>query len=100
MESIMLERDVIKPFAGKNSSIYVFQTSRIWSQVKTAASAIYANKQYLEMYRRVQPSRLAQSNAGGDAPSAKILGDVYMHPTAQVHSTCVVRLKSTLAYGT
>ena len=37
----------------------VFQTSNWWSPVKTAASAIYANRHYLGLYRLRNPGRLA-----------------------------------------
>lgn len=71
-----------------DGKLYVFHTNRMWSQVKTAGSAIYANRQYLAMYRRSQPDRLAGFDRGDATP--KIVGDVYIHPTAQVHSSCVV----------
>ena len=41
----------------------VFQTSNWWSPVKTAASAIYANRHYLGLYRLRHPERLAGSEA-------------------------------------
>ena len=37
----------------------VFQTTNWWSPVKTAASAIYANRHYLGLYRLRNPERLA-----------------------------------------
>jgi NDP-sugar pyrophosphorylase family protein len=80
------------PLAGNNGEIYVFQSNRMWSQVKTAGSAIYANRQYLDMYRKNQPARLASYPGKGDALGPKIVGDVFIHPTAHVHPSCVVSM--------
>lgn len=86
-ESIALERDIIMPMTGEGN-LYVFHTNRMWSQVKTAGSAIYANRQYLAMYRRNQPDRLAGYGKGDASP--RIIGDVFIHPTAQIHPNCLV----------
>jgi hypothetical protein len=50
------------------------------------SSAIYANRHYLEMYKQSHPKRLAQNEPG----KPKIIGDVYIHPTANVDPTAVV----------
>ena len=50
-------------------------------------AAIYANRHYLEMYHDTHPERLAKNGAG----KPKVNGDVFIHPTAQVHETAVVR---------
>ena len=89
-ESIALEMDIIMPLAGNHGNIYVFQSNRMWSQVKTAGSAIYANRQYLDLYRKNQPDRLANYSGKGDTSNPKIVGDVFIHPTANVHHSCVV----------
>ncbi|CAH2097759.1 unnamed protein product [Euphydryas editha] len=72
------EQDVLAPLAGTNK-LYANQVSNWWSQVKTAGSAIYANRHYLELYRE----RLTH------AP-CNIIPDVYIHPTAVVDSTAVI----------
>jgi mannose-1-phosphate guanylyltransferase len=89
-EAIALEQDIIQPLAGTQGNIYAYQSSRMWSQVKTAGSAIYANRQYLDMYRKRQPGRLAGYPGKGDNVPHKIIGDVYIHPTAQIHPSCVI----------
>ena len=89
-ESIALEQDIIMPSAGSEGRVYVYPTNRMWSQVKSAASAIYANRQYLDLYRKRQPERLAGTHP--ISASVQIIGDVFIHPTAQIHPTCVVRL--------
>ncbi|XP_041973555.1 mannose-1-phosphate guanyltransferase alpha isoform X2 [Aricia agestis] len=72
------EQDVLGPLAGTNK-LYALQVTNWWSQVKTAGSAIYANRHYLELYR----SRMNK------APCV-ILPDVFIHPTAVVDETAVI----------
>lgn len=55
--------------------------------MKTAGSAIYANRHYLALYKQKQPDRLASMSNG----SCNIIGDVYIHPSATVHPTSTVR---------
>ena len=43
-EVLWFERDVLPQMAGKGSDVRVFQTKNWWSPVKTAASAVYANR--------------------------------------------------------
>jgi len=84
-EAIQLEQDILMPLAG-TARAYVYTSTRWWSQLKTAGSAIYANRHYLQLYRQQkQHERLLQ----GDAP--KVIGDVYVHPSASVHPTAVVK---------
>ena len=49
-------------------------------------AAVYANRHYLNIYRRTHPDRLASNKEDGP----KIIGDVFIHPTASVHPTAVV----------
>ncbi len=80
----------------------------------TNSAAIYANRHYLEIYRRSHPERLAKGRpmpsprsrlASGDQPLTSalggesetqpiIIGDVFVHPTASVHPTAVVSCAS------
>ncbi|XP_032523985.2 mannose-1-phosphate guanyltransferase alpha-A [Danaus plexippus] len=71
------EQDVLAPLAGTNK-VYALQVTNWWSQVKTAGSAIYANRHYLELH----PST--------PATTCHIIPDVYIHPTATVHSSAVI----------
>ncbi|CAG9570701.1 unnamed protein product [Danaus chrysippus] len=71
------EQDVLAPLAGTNK-VYALQVTNWWSQVKTAGSAIYANRHYLELH----PST--------PTTACHILPDVYIHPTATVHSSAVI----------
>lgn len=78
------------PLTGEGT-VYAFPTSRMWSQVKSAGSAIYANRQYLAMYKRSQPKRLVGNKGKGDQEGPSVIGDVFIHPTAQIHPSCLVR---------
>ncbi|KAL1122518.1 hypothetical protein AAG570_002849 [Ranatra chinensis] len=82
-EAIQLEQDVMMPLAGTGRA-FVFPTARWWSQVKSAGAAVYANRQYLQLYRKTHPERLAKNT------DAVIIGDVHIHPTAVVDRTAVL----------
>jgi len=86
-ETIWLEKDVLGPLAGTNTA-FLYQTSNWWSQIKTAGSAIYANRHYLALYRQQAPTRLASEGEGKDGPT--ILGDVFIHSSATVHPSAVL----------
>ena len=49
-------------------------------------AAIYANRHYLAIYHRTHPERLTKSEEN----QPKILGDVFIHPTATVHPSAKV----------
>ncbi|XP_023328485.1 mannose-1-phosphate guanyltransferase alpha [Eurytemora carolleeae] len=84
-DAIWLEKDVMVPLAGTNTS-YVYLTNNWWSQVKTAGSAIYANRHYLNLYRNNYVGRLAQDRKKGPT----IIGDVFIHSTAKVDPSAVI----------
>lgn len=93
-EVIQLETDIVTPMAG-TGKLYALPVSNWWSQVKTAGSAIYSNRHYLELYKKTHPERLV--NAGTRTSTdddgsliCTIIPDVYIHPTAQVHPTAVL----------
>uniref|UniRef100_A0A671PN31 GDP-mannose pyrophosphorylase Aa n=1 Tax=Sinocyclocheilus anshuiensis TaxID=1608454 RepID=A0A671PN31_9TELE len=66
--------------------LYVYQTGRFWSQIKSAGSAIYASRLYLNQYYKTHPERLATNREGGP----KTRGNVYIHPTANIDPTAVL----------
>jgi len=84
-ETIWLERDLIVPLAGTNTA-FLYQTTNWWSQIKTAGSAIYANRHYLALYNKTNPERLTKE--GKTTP--KIIGDVFIHESASVDPTAVL----------
>ena len=67
--------------------MFAFHTSKWWSQIKTAGSAIYANRHYLDLYRQTHPNWLTKNSESGP----KIIGDVFIHPSASVDPTATVR---------
>ncbi|XP_052234377.1 mannose-1-phosphate guanyltransferase alpha-A-like isoform X2 [Dreissena polymorpha] len=84
-EVIRMEQDIFVPLAS-SGKLYVYQTERFWSQIKSAGAAIYANRHYLKLYRKTHPERLAKNGAG----KPQIIGDVFIHPSAQVNETAVL----------
>uniref|UniRef100_A0A8C8XIG6 GDP-mannose pyrophosphorylase A n=1 Tax=Panthera leo TaxID=9689 RepID=A0A8C8XIG6_PANLE len=62
--TIRLEQDVFSALAGQGQ-IYVHLTDGIWSQIKSAGSALYASRLYLGQYQLTHPERLAKHTPGG-----------------------------------
>lgn len=83
--SLSIEQDLIMPMT-ELGMLYAFQSDATWSQIKSAASAIYANKLYLSLYRRTNPHRLAKMEEG----SPTIIGDVFIHPSAKIDQSAVI----------
>nr|XP_035938845.1 mannose-1-phosphate guanyltransferase alpha isoform X10 [Halichoerus grypus] len=83
--TIRLEQDVFSALAGQGQ-IYVHLTDGIWSQIKSAGSALYASRLYLGQYHLTHPERLAKHAPGGP----RIRGNVYIHPTAKVAPSAVL----------
>jgi len=87
-----LETDVLMPLAG-TGSLFALQTKNWWSQVKTAGSAVYANRHYLQLYRSWHVDRLVQGDFKAEQGKEKkctIIGDVYIHPSATVDTTATL----------
>ncbi|XP_032818232.1 mannose-1-phosphate guanylyltransferase regulatory subunit alpha isoform X1 [Petromyzon marinus] len=84
-EVVRLEQDVFTALAGQRS-LYTFHTDGFWSQIKSAGSAIYANRLYLSSYHNTHPERLSENGSG----KPKVIGDVYIHSTANVDPTAVL----------
>lgn len=80
------EREVLTRLAG-TGKLFALPVNNWWSQIKTAGSAIYANRHFLEMYRH----RRTKAIDGDEAhPVCNIIGDVYIHPSATIHPTAMV----------
>uniref|UniRef100_A0A665UP27 Uncharacterized protein n=1 Tax=Echeneis naucrates TaxID=173247 RepID=A0A665UP27_ECHNA len=84
-EAIRLEQDIFTALAGQGK-LYVYKTLSFWSQIKSAGSAIYASRLYLNQYHKTHPERLAANNEGGPT----ISGNVYIHPTANIDPTAML----------
>ncbi|KAL1493992.1 hypothetical protein ABEB36_009668 [Hypothenemus hampei] len=83
---LQLEQDILTPLAG-TGKILALQTTNWWSQLKTANSAIYANRHYLGLYKQKHPERLA---TGKKAEQCTIIADVHIDPSATIDSTAVI----------
>uniref|UniRef100_H3AGB6 GDP-mannose pyrophosphorylase A n=2 Tax=Latimeria chalumnae TaxID=7897 RepID=H3AGB6_LATCH len=84
-EVIRLEQDIFTALAGRGQ-LYVFKSDGFWSQIKSAGSAIYASRLYLQQYRQTHPERLAMTDEEGP----HIQGNVYIHPTANIDPSAVL----------
>ena len=89
-DSISLEKDVLGSLI-ESKRVFVFQQTENfwWTSIKTPGSAIYANRNYLTLYRKLHPELLAISKPEGP----KIIGDVYIHPSATIDSSATVSCK-------
>ncbi|XP_063951956.1 mannose-1-phosphate guanyltransferase alpha-A-like isoform X1 [Lytechinus pictus] len=85
-DTIRLEQDILAPLAS-TGKLFTFKTNNFWSQIKSAGSAIYANRLYLSLYHETHPDRLSNPKSER-GPS--IRGDVYIHPTATVDPTATL----------
>ena len=82
---IRLEQDVIAPLAG-TGQLFVYKTTRFWTQVKAAGSAIFASRLFFDHFRKTCPERLTASEE--DQPT--IIGNVRIHPLATVDKSAVL----------
>ncbi|XP_014662486.1 PREDICTED: mannose-1-phosphate guanyltransferase alpha-A-like [Priapulus caudatus] len=94
IESISLERDVFPELASLDK-LLVFYTEGFWSQIKSPGSTLYANRHYLKLYHKTHPNRLVKNGDG----QATIIGDVYIHPTAEVHPSATIGPNVSIAQG-
>ncbi|CAG9768522.1 unnamed protein product [Ceutorhynchus assimilis] len=83
---LQLEQDILTPLAG-SGKMFALQTRNWWSQLKTASSAIYANRHYLELYKERHPERLATEKK---SEKCSITPDVHIDNTAVIHPTAVI----------
>ncbi|XP_034256801.1 mannose-1-phosphate guanyltransferase alpha-A isoform X1 [Thrips palmi] len=88
---MQLEQEVLMPLAG-TGKFFAMPTTTWWSQLKSAGSAIYANRHYLHLYQDKNPQRLAESRAKDASNDSRcnIIGDVHVHPTASVHPSATL----------
>ncbi|CAG9857755.1 unnamed protein product [Phyllotreta striolata] len=84
---IQLEQEILAPLAG-TGQIFVLPVVNWWSQIKSAGSAIYANRHYLQLYKTKFPERLARSKGQGE--TCTIYPDVHVDPTAVIHPSAVL----------
>jgi mannose-1-phosphate guanylyltransferase len=83
-EFLRLEQDVLMNICG-DKHVYVYQTPDFWLQLKSAGMVVPCANHMLALIRTKHPEKLAKSGDGKTAPI--IVGDVFIHPTAQVDPT-------------
>ncbi|CAI4225832.1 unnamed protein product [Auanema sp. JU1783] len=74
--SLWLEKDLF-PQLASSEKLFTLHTNTWWSQTKTPAAVLYANRHYLRLYNKRYAARLCR---GG----ADIIGDVFIDPSAKV----------------
>eukprot|EP00730_Choanoeca_flexa_P018009 TRINITY_DN8729_c0_g1_i9.p1 TRINITY_DN8729_c0_g1~~TRINITY_DN8729_c0_g1_i9.p1 ORF type:complete len:503 (+),score=117.20 TRINITY_DN8729_c0_g1_i9:65-1510(+) len=78
-ERVTFELDLV-PQLVNAERMYLYKSTAFWSQVKTAGSAVYANRHYLGELRKTNDERLAKDQENGPT----IVGDVIVHPSARI----------------
>lgn len=87
---LSLELDILQSRSNK-LNCYSYRTKGSWwCQVKTAASAIYANRQYLEQYKRSNGHCQFATDRNEQTRDCTIIGNVYIHPTAKIDPSSVI----------
>ncbi|PVU95315.1 hypothetical protein BB561_001882 [Smittium simulii] len=76
---LRLEQDVLQYMASHNL-LSIFITCDFWRQIKSAASAVSANAEYLMQAKKNSESYITCQNSQGPT----IIGAVYIHPSATV----------------
>uniref|UniRef100_A0A8C7TLZ4 GDP-mannose pyrophosphorylase Aa n=1 Tax=Oncorhynchus mykiss TaxID=8022 RepID=A0A8C7TLZ4_ONCMY len=103
-EAIRLEQDIFTALAGQGK-LYVYKTPAFWSQIKSAGSAIYASRLYLNQYHKTHPERLLGPNVSIGTgvtigAGVRVRESVILHgATLQDHScvlNCIVGWDSTI----
>jgi len=74
IEYISLEKDILVPYT-TSEKMFAFTLKQPWSQIKSAASVIYANKLYL---------------SSSDENDSKHQDQVFIHETAKVSPTAIL----------
>lgn len=88
---LSLELDILQQRSSQPHCFSYRTRGAWWCQVKTAASAIYANRQYLKQYKNsISNRRRPSMETSNSARNCTIIGDVYIHPTATVDSSSVI----------
>jgi len=86
-EFLRLEQDVLQNICGEKH-VYVYVTPDFWFQLKSAGMVVPCASHLLAHIRRTHPEQLAKKGDGKTTPT--IVGDVLIHPTAQVDPTAKI----------
>lgn len=83
-EFLRLEQDVLMNICG-DKHVYVYLTTDFWMQLKSAGMVVPCAQHLLAHLKRTHPEQLAKTGDGKTGPI--IVGDVLIHPTAQIDPT-------------
>lgn len=88
---LSLECDILQQ-CGTQPRCYSYRTQGSWwCQIKTAASAIYANRQYLNQYIRANRNcQFVTERCDPGVEKCQTIGNVYIHPTAKIDPSSVI----------
>ena len=81
-QKISLELEVL-PKLSSSGKLFAYKFNNFWFSIKSAGSALYANREILQSYQSKHPELLA-------CDSENCIGNVYIHPGAQIHSQALV----------
>ncbi|XP_057304863.1 mannose-1-phosphate guanyltransferase alpha-A-like [Hydractinia symbiolongicarpus] len=85
-EMMFIEKHLFSHIAGSGKLYCLMLSNSFWGSMKSAGSAIFANRQYLASYKKDNFIQLAENSDG----TAEIVGDVYIHPSAIVDPTAKI----------
>ena len=88
-QRISFEGDVLPKLAG-TGKLFAFRAERFWLSIKSAGSALFANRAILDSYNKKHPELLTEQN--------NCRGNVYIHPSAEVDPTAVVSIYTAVKY--
>ncbi|TQD72009.1 hypothetical protein C1H46_042452 [Malus baccata] len=80
---VRLDQDILSPLAGKKK-LYTYETMDFWEQIKTPGMSLKCSGLYLSQFQINSEHLLA---SGDGTKNARIVGNVYVHPSAKVHPT-------------
>jgi len=89
-QRISFEGDVLPGLAG-TGKLFAFRAERFWLSIKSAGSALFANRAILDSYNKKHPELLTEQN--------NCRGNVYIHPSAEVDPTAVIGPNVTISSG-
>ncbi|KAL3287428.1 hypothetical protein HHI36_001899 [Cryptolaemus montrouzieri] len=85
---MQLENEILARLSG-TGKFFGLHVDTWWSQLKTAGSAIYANRHYLELYKKAA-NRKFHSHGKGDEVLCTVIPDIYVDSTAIVDPSAVI----------
>jgi len=90
LNRISFESEVLPELAG-TGKLFAYRIDRFWLSIKSAGSALYANRAILDSYHYKHPELLTKQE--------NCRGNVYINPGAEVDSTAVIGPNVTIGAG-